>query len=82
MKERRGLVHSEDILGEIRQSNFLQLGMTSSQDETILVWNAMRDYLCEYRALSYILAQWREVVEYVGRGRHDSSAGSNKVVDI
>ena len=82
MKERRGLVRSEDILGEIRQSNFLQLGMTSSQDETILVWNAMRNYLCEYRALSYILAQWREVVEYVRRGRYDSSAESNKVDDI
>ena len=57
MKERRGLVRSEDILGEIRQSNFLQLGMTSSQDETILVWNAMRNYLYEYRTLSHILAQ-------------------------
>ena len=57
MKERRGLVRSEDILGEIRQSNFLQLGMASSQDETILVWNAMRNYLYEYRTLSHILAQ-------------------------
>ena len=58
MKERRGLVRSEDILGEIRQSNFLQLGMTSSQDETILVWNAMRNYL--YIVLSVTYAPNRE----------------------
>ena len=53
MKERRGLVRSEDILGEIRQSNFLQLGMTSSQDETILVWNAMRNYLYIVLSVTY-----------------------------
>ena len=85
MKERRRLARSEDIQG-VGTIKFSPIGNNSivsgSLDGTILVWNAMRDYLCEYRALSYILAQWREVVEYVRRGRYDSSAESNKVDDI
>ena len=71
MKERRRLARSEDIQG-VGTIKFSPIGNNSivsgSLDGTILVWNAMRDYLCEYRALSYILAQWREVVEYVRRG--------------